>query len=133
MAAASSAAYSAAYYAAHREEKRAYYVAHREERKAYDAAYHAALGPTYGSWASMRQRCMDPSAMSYSYYGGRGITVCERWNSYANFLADMKERPVGTSIDRLDNDLGYFKENCRWATPKEQAANRRPRLERKTS
>lgn len=78
--------------------------------------------PTHNSWLSMRRRCNsnDPR------YGGRGITICERWSSFVNFLADMGERPTGTSIDRKDNDGNYEPNNCRWSTPKEQAANRRP-------
>lgn len=72
----------------------------------------------------MKTRCTNPKATRYPEYGGRGITVCERWNDFANFLADMGERPVGMTIDRRDNDLGYFKENCRWATHLEQTQNR---------
>jgi hypothetical protein len=73
----------------------------------------------------MKYRCTNPNAINYHNYGGRGITVCERWNEFKNFLADMGERPEGTSIDRIDNDLGYFKENCRWATRHEQRINQR--------
>jgi hypothetical protein len=90
---------------------------------------HATKGtsPTYNSWAAMIQRTQDPSATSCPRYGGRGITVCEDWKSFKNFLRDMGERPKGTSIDRIDNSLGYFKENCRWADATTQTANRRPR------
>lgn len=79
---------------------------------------------TFKSWMSMRQRCYLPTIAAYARYGGRGIRVCERWNSFANFLADMGERPPGTSIERCDNDKGYEPANCRWATSREQSINK---------
>jgi hypothetical protein len=79
---------------------------------------------TYRSWAALKTRCTNTKIESYKNYGGRGIKVCGRWlDSFENFLEDMGDRPEGTSLDRADNDKGYSKENCRWATPKEQARN----------
>lgn len=81
--------------------------------------------PTYHSWVGMVQRCTNPNHKAWADYGGRGITVCERWMVFANFLADMGEKPPRTSIDREKNDLGYAPGNCRWATGTEQARNKR--------
>ncbi len=81
--------------------------------------------PTYGSWRAMRRRCNDPKNIGYRNYGGRGITVCERWQKFENFLADMGKRPEGTSLDRIDSNGNYEPGNCRWADAKTQAQNRR--------
>lgn len=82
--------------------------------------------PTYKSWDNMMSRCLRPSHGSYPTYGGAGIAVCEKWRTFANFLADMGERPsLHHSIDRIDNSKGYEPDNCRWATPIEQARNSR--------
>ncbi len=79
----------------------------------------------YMTWRAMKYRCSNPNDTKYAYYGGRGIRVCKRWMKFANFLADMGERPPGHSIDRIDGTKGYEPGNCRWVTKTEQNRNRR--------
>lgn len=83
--------------------------------------------PTYRSWGAMVRRCTNPNTADYEWYGGRGIKVCERWRTFANFLADMSVRPKGKTLDRINTDGDYEPGNCRWATPKQQARSRRKR------
>lgn len=83
----------------------------------------------YRIWKSIKQRCTNPKVECYKNYGGRGITICERWLKFENFLKDIGKRPGKQySIDRIDNNLGYYKNNCRWATKKEQQRNMRSNL-----
>ena len=81
----------------------------------------------YAIWKAMRARCNNRKADNYPYYGGRGIKVCERWNDFANFLADMGPRPDGLTIERTNNDGNYEPGNCIWADMKTQSNNRRPK------
>ena len=90
-------------------------------------AYHGkSQSSTYSIYIQMKERCHNKYHKYFPYYGARGIEVCEHWREgFKNFLSDMGERPKDLSIDRIENDKGYSKENCRWATKKEQQRNRR--------
>lgn len=80
---------------------------------------------TYRAWCSMYTRCFDPKCRNFADYGGRGITICARWRTFENFLADMDECPVGRQLDRENVNGNYEPGNCRWATFTEQQRNKR--------
>lgn len=85
----------------------------------------ASKGKTYSTWSNMKRRCLDPSNPCYRNYGGRGIAVCEEWRSFEGFYRDMGDRPDGATIERIDVNKGYSKDNCIWATKLDQARNKR--------
>lgn len=83
------------------------------------------MGPLYGVWANMLNRCRNPRDVAFKFYGGRGIAVCERWQSFKSFAADVGPRPDGTELDRIDNNGPYCPGNTRWTTHAENCRNRR--------
>lgn len=97
----------------------------RKELNSQRARTHGwSRSPTYNIWRTMLARCENPKSKDYFRYGGRGIVVCERWHTFANFLADMGERPERLTLERRDNDGPYHPENCEWADWKTQSKNK---------
>ena len=88
-------------------------------------SYARGISPTYTSWQEMKKRCDNPHSISYKNYGGRGISYPKEWSKFENFLADMGEKPEGTSLDRINVEEPYSKENCKWSNRLEQSNNRR--------
>ncbi len=81
---------------------------------------------TYFRWTDMKTRCLNKNSISYKNYGKRGISICDEWiNSFENFISDLGECKKGMTLERLDNNKGYFKENCKWVYKGQQARNRR--------
>lgn len=80
---------------------------------------------TYRVWTNMKARCQDTGHQAYENYGGRGIWVCDEWQRFEQFLDDMGFCPEGLTLERMDNEDGYFKENCKWASRSEQNSNKR--------
>lgn len=100
------------------------FLAHHHKRR-HGQTVNSLSSRTYQTWSHMRQRCDNPNQECYKHYGGRGITISERWRSFKNFLADMGERPDGMSLDRIDVNGNYEPGNCRWATQEMQHNNKR--------
>lgn len=90
----------------------------------YGEAINKELRPTCTAWASMLKRCLNKTNADYKYYGGRNITVCDRWLNFYNFYEDMGKKPKGTILDRIDPNKNYEPYNCRWATRKQQLYNK---------
>ena len=101
----------------------------QRERVKHGYSRRGAVTTTYKTWRSIKDRCFNPTQDNYKYYGGRGITVCERWldkeHGFENFLADMGEQPDGLTLDRENSSGDYTPENCRWITQQEQCNNQR--------
>ena len=96
----------------------------RENSKVRATKHGMSKTKTYNVWVEMRNRATNKNHKNAKYYSDKGITVCERWDHFSNFLEDMGEQPEGLWLERIDNSLGYFKDNCKWETPSRQCSNR---------
>lgn len=110
--------------------KRGKYKLVKENPTKFKPTHGCSNSPTYRSWQSMKARCKQPTMANYARYGGKGVSYCAEWENFTVFMSDMGLRPDGHTLDRIDSTKNYFKANCRWATPKQQAANRVYKLKR---
>ena len=100
-------------------------MAKKSHGKAHNKAEGRGQASIYKIWSNMLQRCGNPNNTRYADYGGRGITVCERWKTFENFFADVGDRPSNLTLDRIDNDRGYQPDNVRWVTRADNNRNSR--------